>query len=216
MFNSLSKMFSGERKERRAFPRKKMRFAVVWLNGTEQITGVGTELSQSGCLIALPQQPPTDFDAILDLGRRKIQLRLHTVRGGPFTREGARWFGLGCTFSGIAADDYDSLVRIIKDIPDVDNKAAAELAGMSKTDDAYRMLPLAVQKRVLGTLSQYGRIDIPPDGQAPLLRMEDLGAALDGYGRRLAVHSRVASKDGPQLFDSIITIQPNGNVKLDS
>jgi hypothetical protein len=216
MFNSLSKMFSGERKERRKFVRKKMRFTFVWLKGTEQIAGMGTELSEGGCLIATPEAPPTDFDAIFDLGRRKIKLRLHTVRGGPFTREGARWMGLGCTFSGVAADDYDALVRVLKDIPESGNVAQSELAAKDRTDDAYRLLPLAVQQRVLGTLAQHGRIEIPPEGQAPLLRMEDLGPASDGYGRRLAVHSRVASKDGPQLYDSVIVIQPTGQVKVES
>ena len=33
-------------------------------------------------------------------------------------------------------------------------------------------------------------------------------------GRRLAVHSRVIKKDGPQLFDSVILIQPSGNVRI--
>ena len=214
MFNSLTKMFSGERKERRRFPRKKMRFEFVWLKGAEQIAGIGTELSEGGCLLATQEAPPTDFDAIFDLGRRKIKLRLHTVRGGPFTREGARWMGLGCTFSGVAADDYDALVRVLKDIPESGNVAQAELAAKGP-DDAYRLLPLAVQQRVLSTLAQRGRIEIPPEGQQPLLRMEDLGPAHDGYGRRLAVHSRVPSKDGPMLFDSVIVVMPNGQVKLE-
>jgi hypothetical protein len=215
MLNSLSKMFGGGQKERRRFPRKKMRFELVWIRGTEQFPAIGTELSEGGCLIATREPPPTDFDAILDLGRRKIKLRLHTVRGGPFTREGARWMGLGCTFSGIAADDYDALVRVLKDIPEAGNVAQSELAAKDKTDDAYRMLPLAVQQRVLGTLAQRGRIEIPPEGQAPLLRMEDLGPASDGYGRRLAVHSRVPSKEGPVHFDSVIVIKPNGQVTLE-
>jgi hypothetical protein len=215
MFNSLTKMFSGEKKDRRRFPRKKMRFEFVWLKGNEQFPGLGTELSEGGCLIATREAPPTDFDAILDLGSRKIKLRLHTVRGGPFTREGARWMGLGCTFSGIAADDYDALVRVLKGIPESGNVMQTELAGKDRTDDAYRLLPLAVQQRVLGTLAQRGRIDIPPEGQAPLLRMEDMGPASDGYGRRLAVHSRVASKDGPMQFDSVIVIMPNGQVKIE-
>jgi hypothetical protein len=210
-------MFSGERKERRKFARKKMRFEFTWVNKNgETISGVGTELSEGGCLIASPEAPPTDFDALFNLGRRIIKLRLHTVRGGPFTREGARWMGLGCTFNAIAADDYDALVRVLKDIPESGNVAQSELAAKDRTDDAYRLLPLAVQQRVLGTLAQYRRIEIPPEGQQPLLRMEDLGPASDGYGRRLAVHSRVASKDGPQLYDSVIVIMPNGQVKIEA
>ncbi len=123
--------------------------------------------------------------------------------------------GLGCTFSGIAADDYDALVRVLKGIPESGNVMQTELASKDRSDDAYRLLPLAVQQRVLSTLAQRGRIDIPPEGQAPLLRMEDMGPASDGYGRRLAVHSRVASKDGPMQFDSVIVIMPNGQVKIE-
>lgn len=85
---------------------------------------------------------------------------------------------------------------------------------MDRTDDAYRMLPQAVQQRVIGALAQRGRLEIPPEGQAPLLRMEDLGPTGDG-GRRLAVHSRVIGRDGAESFDSIITIQPGGLVKVE-
>ncbi len=216
MFNSLSKMFSGKPKERRQFPRKKMRFEFVWLRGEEAVPGLGTELSEAGCLIATLEAPPTDFDAIFDLGRRKVRLRLHTVRGGAFTREGERWMGLGCTFSGIAADDYDALVRILKNIPEAGNVAQAELAAKDRTDDAYRLLPLTVQQRVLGTLAQLGRIAIPPEGQAPLLRMDDLGSASDGIGHRLAVHSRIIEQDGPLDFHSVIVIEPDGRIKVES
>lgn len=214
MFNKLAGMLSGQPKERRKHARKKMRFDLVWLRGQEQLPGVGTELSEAGCLIMTQDPPPADFDAILDLGRRKIRLRLHTVRSGTLTVAGSRWTGLGCTFSGIAADDYDTLVRVLKDIPESENRAASELAAKDKSDDAYRLLPLAVQQRILQTLSQHGRIEIPPPGQAPLLRMEDLG--LSGGARRLGVHSRVITRDGPQLYDSVIRLDPAGNLKLES
>jgi len=215
MLNSLSKLFGGGRKERRQFPRMKVRYELVWIKGEkQQLPGLGTEISLGGCLIATQETPPTDFDAIFDLGRRKIRLRLHTVREGPFTREGARWFGLGCTFSGIAADDYDALVRILKNIPESANVAQTELAAKDRTDDAYRLLPLAVQQRVLTTLAQRGRINIPPEGQVPLIRMQDLGSA-PGGGHRLGVESRIVTEDGPQSFDSVIEISPAGQVKLE-
>jgi hypothetical protein len=215
VFNKLAGMLSGQPKERRKFPRKKMRFDLVWLKGGAEFPGIGTELSEGGCLIMTQDPPPTDFDAILDLGRRRIRMRLHTVRSGPLTIQGARWTGLGCTFSGVAADDYDTLIRVLKDIPESENRAASELAAKDKTDDAYRLLPLAVQQRILQTLAQHGRIEIPPPGQAPLLRMEDLGLT-GGGGRRLGVHSRVITRDGPQLFDSVIRLDPAGNVKVET
>jgi hypothetical protein len=214
MFNSISAALNNKNKEHRRYPRKKMTFKFVWLRGGERVPGVGTELSEGGCLIATRDQPPKEFDAIFDLGKRQLPLRLRSVRGREFVREGTRWIAVGCSFSGIAADDYDALVRVLKNIPDSVNAARAELAAKDKTDDAYRLLPLAVQHRVLATLIKHGRIAMPPEGQAPLMRMDELGRGPDGH--RLAVHSRIASHDGPQLFDSIIVIDPKGNVKIES
>ena len=213
MLNSLTKLFGRERKERRQYPRTKTRFEFAWIRGEELVPGLGTELSAAGCLIATREQPPEDFDAIFAIGNRQIRLRLHTVRGGPFTREGARWVGLGCTYTGIAADDYDALVRFLKNIPEAGNVAVAELAAKDRTDDAYRLLPLAVQQRVLAALSRLGRIDIPPEGQAPLLRMEALGQGSNGEVR-LGVHSRVIGKDGPESFDSELVVTSSGDVKI--
>lgn len=131
-------------------------------------------------------------------------------------REGQQWSVLGCTFSGVAADDYDAIVRYLKGIAEVGNQAQKDLAMVDRSDDAYRMLPLAVQQRVLGALAQAGRVEIPPEGQAPLLRMEDRGTHPDGSGRRLAVHSRVITKAGPEMFDSVIVIDSAGRVKIEA
>jgi hypothetical protein len=215
LFNELAKMFSGQRKERRHSPRKKGRFNLVWLNGVEQIPAIGMEMSLNGCLIATKQAPPDkSFNVILDIERRRIELRLNTARSGTILRENVQWYVLGCTFSGVAADDYDSLVRYLKGMDEPDNVGQRDLALMNRSDDAYRMLPLTVQQRVLGVLAGAGRLEMPPEGQAPLLRMEDLGPAPDGSGRRLAVHSRIITKDGPQLYDSVILVQPGGGVKI--
>jgi len=218
LFNELAKMFSGQRKERRHSPRKKGRFNLVWLSGLDQIPAVGMEMSLNGCLIATKQAPKDKaFNVILDIERRKIELRLNVARSGTILRDGTQWSVLGCTFSGVAADDYDALVRYLKGMEDVENRAQKDLAlARGGGDDAYRMLPLAVQQRVLGALAGAGRLELPPEGQAPLLRMEDLGPAPDGSGRRLAVHSRIIRKDGPQLFDSVLVIQPGGAVKIAS
>jgi hypothetical protein len=217
MFNELAKMFSGQRKERRHSPRKKARFSFVWLNGTEQVSGIGMEMSLNGCLIALKQAPSRPaFDVVLDLEKRKIRVRLNTARSGTIMRDGQQWSVLGCTFSGVAADDYDALVRYLKGIAETGNQAQKDLAMIDRSDDAYRMLPLAVQQRVLGALAQAGRVEIPPEGQAPLLRMEDLGPQPGGGGRRLAVHSRVITKAGPEMFDSTIVIDSGGRVKIES
>ena len=217
MFNELTKLFSGERKERRHSPRKKARFGVTWVRGLNDfVPGMGMEISLNGCLWAT-KTPPTapEFDIIMDLDGRKIRTRLKTARKGTILRESQQWTMLGCTFSGIAADDYDALVRFCKGMKEVQNKAARELASMDKTDDAYRMLPMRVQQRVLDALIRMGRLDTPQPNHQPLLRMHSLGN--EGGKHRLAVHSRISGGHGDtQTFDSVIVIDDSGSVKVES
>jgi hypothetical protein len=217
LFNELTKLFSGERKERRQFPRKKARFNVAWLKGPgELVPGMGMEISQSGCLIAMKNPPgATDFDIIMELDHRKIRARLKTARKGTILRESQQWTLLGCTLSGIAADDYDALTRFCKGMKESENKAARELASMDKSDDAYRMLPMRVQQHVLDALIRMGRLDMPSANQQPLLRMHSLGT--EGGKHRLAVHSRISGGHGDaQSFDSVIVINEAGEVKVES
>jgi hypothetical protein len=218
LFNELTKLFSGKQKERRHSPRKKARFNISWIkNGTELISGIGMEVSLNGLLFATLTPPGVpDFDIIMEIASRKIRLRLHTARSGTILRDSVQWTLLGCTFTGIAADDYDALVRFCKDMHEVGNKAAAELAAMDRTDDAYRMLPMRVQQHVLDALIRLGRLDMPQPNQQPLLRMSPLGT--DKGKQRLAVHSRISGGHGadPQSFDSVIVIDETGSVKVES
>jgi hypothetical protein len=218
LFNELTKLFSGKQKERRHSPRKKARFNISWVkNGNELMPGIGMEISLNGLLFATKAAPGVpDFDIIMEIGSRKIRTRLHTARSGSVLRENMQWTMLGCTFSGIAADDYDALVRFCKDMHEVGNKAAEQLAAMDKSDDAYRMLPMRVQQHVLDALIRLGRLDMPQPNQQPLLRMSSMGS--QGGKHRLAVHSRIAGGHGsdPQQFDSVIVIDESGTVKVES
>jgi hypothetical protein len=218
LFNELTKLFGGKQKERRHSPRKKARFNISWVkNGNELIPGIGMEMSLNGLLLATKTAPGVpDFDIIMEIGGRKIRTRLHTARSGSILRENQQWTVIGATYSGIAADDYDAIVRFCKDIPESANRAATELAAKDKTDDAYRMLPMRVQQRVLDALIRLGRLDMPQPNQQPLLRMSPLGT--DKGMQRLAVHSRIAGGHGadPQTFDSVIAIDESGTVKVES
>lgn len=87
---------------------------------------------------------------------------------------------------------------------------------MDKTDDAYRLLPMRVQQRVLDALVRIGRLEMPVGNQQPLLRMSSLG--MDKGRQRVAVHSRIPGVAGeePQSFDSILLIDDTGAVKVES
>jgi hypothetical protein len=220
VFNELTKLFSAKSKERRQFPRKKVRYGIQWIKGPGEFQpGIVTDMSLNGLFFATKFPPPPtekQFDVILDIGTRKVRLRLKVAHTASFTRGAEQWTVFGCGFSGVAADDYDALVRVLKDIPESANKAAAELAALDKTDDAYRMLPMKVQERVLEALVRLGRLEMPAANQQPLLRMSDLGR--DGPKKRVAVHSRIPGGAGgePQAFDSILVIDEAGMVKVES
>ncbi len=217
MFNELTKLFSTKQKERRHSPRKKVRFNLQWVKGpAEYVPGKVTEMSLNGLLFAT-KIPPADkqFDVILDIGTRKIRLRLNAVRSGTIPSGGEMWSVFGCSFSGVAADDYDAIARVLKNQGELTNKAAQELAGMDKTDDAYRMLPMKVQQRCLDALVRLGRLEMPQPNQQPLLRMSHLGSS-NGV-QRVAVHSRIpGGVDGPQAYDSVLAIDEAGVVKVES
>ncbi len=201
MFNELTKLFNTKQKERRHSPRKKVRFTAQWVKGpAEYIPGIVTEMSLNGLLL-VTKTPPTakQFDVIVDIGTRKIRLRLNAVRSGTIPSGGEMWSVFGCSFSGVAADDYDAMVRVLNNQGELSNKAAQELASMDKTDDAYRMLPMKVQQRCLEALVRLGRLEMPQPNQQPLLRMNHPGGA-----------------DGPQAFDSVLVIDEAGVVKVES
>ena len=118
MLSGLAKMFSGRRKERRHSLRQNVRFTLVVVNGAEEIPGIGIDMSLNGCLIAT-QRPPSgsSLDAILDIGNRKVPVHLNAVHTGTTMRDGRPWTMLGCSFSGVAVDDYDTLVRFLRGTP---------------------------------------------------------------------------------------------------
>jgi hypothetical protein len=131
------------------------------------------------------------------------------------TRDGIEWVVLACVFEGIAADDWDAIVRFCKNLEDPGNKAAHELNALASTDDdAYRLLPLRVQQRVVTVLIEAGRLAPGSDAKNPLLRMSYDGHTKAGT-HRLAVHSR-RLLDGELLqFDSVLIVDDEGRVHLE-
>ena len=217
MFNELTKLFSPKQKERRHSPRKKVRFNLQWLKAPgELVPGMVTEMSLNGLLFAIKGTvPDKQCDVIVDIGTRKVRLRLNVARSGTVPRGGEMLSVYGCSFSGVAADDYDAIVRVLKDMGELTNKAQTELAAIDRSDDAYRLLPMKVQQRVLEALVRLGRLDMPQSNQQPLLRMTSLGT--QAGKKRLAVHSRIpGAAGGPQTFDSVVVIDEAGSVKIES
>jgi hypothetical protein len=217
LLNELVKLFSGRGQDRRGAERVKVHFGAAWLRGTERVAAHGLEISEKGVLLATKEAPPgAQVDVLLDLHGRAVKARLKITRRDAVTRDGVPWTLLAGDFQGIAADDWDAVVRFCKHRPEPVNKAHDELAALARTDDdAYRLLPLKVQERVVQTLIAAGRLAPESDAKKnPLVRIAYGGATRTG-GHVLLVHSRRNQDGEVLLFDSRLTVDAAGNVALD-
>jgi len=118
VFKRLATFFSRPKgADRRSSPRLKARFRLVIVRGADEVPGTGLDLSLNGCLIAMADPPNApQFKAILDIGERRIPVSLNAVRTGTTMMDGAKLTTLGCSFSGVARDDYAELVEFHKRI----------------------------------------------------------------------------------------------------
>jgi hypothetical protein len=216
LLNELVKRLWAQKPDRRGADRVRAKFGIAWLRGTELVPAHGIEISEKGLLLATKEPPPgPQLEVALDLAGRRIRARLNITRRDTLTRDGVDWTLIAADFQGIAADDWDAVVRFCKQRPDPGNKAADELAELAKTDDdAYRLLPLKVQERVVQTLVAAGRLAPASDAKNPLLRIAYGGPTRTG-GHVLLVHSRRNADGEVLLFDSRITVDQAGNVSLD-
>jgi hypothetical protein len=118
MLKRLAAIFSRPKgADRRRSTRLKARFRLVVVRGAEEFHGTGLDLSLNGCLIAMAHPPDApQFKAILEIGDRRITVSLNAVRTGTTVVDGAKLTTLGCSFSGVARDDYAQLVEFHKRI----------------------------------------------------------------------------------------------------
>lgn len=118
-------------------------------------------------------------------------------------------------FEGIAADDWDAVVRYCKNFDEPGHKAADELSALSDADDdAYRLLPLRIQQRVVAELVAAGRLGENSRPENPLLRMSSAGTTALG-AQRLLVHSRRHVEGEVLQYDSVLIIDDAGTVRLE-
>lgn len=215
MLNELVRRISAGKSERRGAERVRKRFPIAWLHRGALAPGLGLEISEKGVLFAAREAPPgPSVDVALDLGARRVRARLSIARQGSMAREGTEWAVIAGVFQGIAADDWDAIVRFCKNVGEPTNKGAEELAALAAADDAYRLLPLKVQQRIVEALIGAGRLAPESDAKSPLLRMTYVGKVRSG-AHRLAVRSR-RNLDGNVLnFDSFLAIDDAGNVTLE-
>jgi len=214
MLNELVKRLGSAKADRRGAARVRKRYAMSWLKEGAPVSGVGLEISEKGVLFASREAPAArSVDVVLELGAAQVHARLKTARQGTLERDGAHWALIAAVFEGIAADDWDAVVRFCRNRGSLPNRAAEELEAKShEDDDAYRLLPLRIQERVVAELVAAGRLGRNADPKNPLLRITSCTPrGEDAY--ELQIHSRHVDDEIVE-FDSTLTVDEGGNVQL--
>ncbi len=217
MINDIIRWVSEKIGDRRSYPRKTERFAVTLVSGSTRKPATGVEISANG-LVFLTKELPAgkELNLAMTIRNREIRARVAVKRTEKASAGGTPVHRIACTFMGIAADDWDAIVRFVNDEPEPENKALDELKARRKEDDAYRLLPLRVQNRLVNILVSSNRLEPPHKDQLPALRLHLIGTHREPDGtqvHRVNVHSRKLIDDQWYAFDTQFLIDSRGNVQ---
>jgi hypothetical protein len=219
MINDLVQWVAEKIGDQRSYRRKNERFEVAWLVDASRVrAATGLEVSANGIVFQIKEKPKNkEFNIRMTIRSREIRVRVAVKRDEIVNEGGQMLHRLICRFSGIAADDWDALQRYVNDEPEPENKGLTQLNEIQrKEDDAYRLLPLRVQNRLVMMLVGMNRLEQPPKDHAPVLRMHLIGSSRESGReiRRFNVHSRKRIDDNWYAFDTQFSIDPAGMIQL--
>lgn len=189
MNETISALTAREKNERRRYTRRRDTFKICCALGTKWVSAYGVDISASGLGLVVPLEIHKDevqFRASLE--DKYVVLRARKVWEQPGTFRGQIVHRYGLKITGIAADDWDMLVRYCSGQEQTEEIHLVPLAR----DDVARLIPYTLQHRMLGMLVQRKRL-APLDGKTPLVqyayagKTECEGSVL----HRIAIHSRM-------------------------
>jgi hypothetical protein len=222
MFGDIIEWFLGRAGDRRQYKRRPGAFPVWYQpkpgSQSDLKQCIGLELSPNGLMFMAQQAIESpESTLVARVGERNITLRVKRVRGDQVQYQGATWHRYMCEFVGIAADDWDAIVRYVNDEPDPDRRKMQNQEVSDKVDDAYRMLPMAMQQRIMQMLISQNKLETPKPGQTPLLKLF-YGGLVKRPGAKAAhrfnVHSRVKRNDEMLAFDTRFLITEDGEITV--
>jgi hypothetical protein len=183
------------------------------VSGGRRVPVLGTSVAREGIAFVSPLElAARDLELTFRLRERTIPTLVHvdesdTVQAAE--RLVHRYF---CTFTAIAADDWDAVVRYVDNKPE-----PVQPAGVKKADDEFRALPIAVQNAVVDQLVRARRLERPAPGTVPLIRMvAGLPRGVDGdrTAQDVLIHSKVARDDEMRSYDTRFRVYANGQIEL--
>ena len=216
----LELIFGNKNKDKRRHTRREKAFSADWTAAPESppIPVIGIDVSASGVgILAREEIKPDEFILRIKLDNRIIPTRVKKQRSLPGTLQGAKAFRYGVEFVSISADDWDAVVRWSKggSADDGGNKAQSDLEMVRMTsDDADRLMPVALQNRLLAGLARRGRLAPLQPNVQPLVQYFYGGTVKRNnmLMHRLAIVSRVpdANNGAPAEFRTMFFFDENG------
>ncbi|HET7815518.1 MAG TPA: PilZ domain-containing protein [Candidatus Baltobacteraceae bacterium] len=218
MLPELLAWFTGKEPNRRKYPRKRKPYRATFSvdGGTTQKPAIGLDISGGG-LCVLTQEPVgrDEFEVRATLDARTVRVRAKSVWQDKVTHQGKSVWRYGMRFTGISADDWDAIVRYTTDKEVAEgNKAQDELATVRMTpDDANRLLPQRLQRRLLHMLVERRRLAPLRENQTPLVQYFYSGVVRH-EGRlmhRLTIQSKVVGGESDEMFETRFVFDDSGD-----
>jgi len=220
MFSDVIEWFLGRAGDRRQCQRRPGAFHLWWIPDTKKPSelrqGIGMEVSANGLVFIIREKvDPKEFNAIVRLREQRIPIRLKTIRCDTVQHKNETWNRYMCEFAGIAADHWDAVVRYVTDTPEPVDRRNAQNPATEAVDDAYRLIPVAIQNKIVAALVASRKLDEPKPGQTPLIKIFYGGMSTTGEKKshRFNVHSRVKVKDEMMAYDTRFLVSEDGEVK---
>lgn len=195
-------------------PRKSGAFHMWWqIEPGKFKPGVGMEIAVDSLVFIIEDAiPGEEFNIVIRVRDKNVPLHVRVSANDQVPNKGKTWHRYGVTYVGIAADNWDLIFRHVNDVPETEDKRAGEQFGV---DDAYRMLPLAVQQKIVAMLVEQKKLEEPKRGQSPLLKMFYTGERrLPSGGQRhfFTINSRVPLDGEMMAYDTNFIIDDKGEV----
>jgi hypothetical protein len=217
MLEELLGWFSGKEPNRRKYARKRKPYrATVSIDGgITQKPAIGLDISGGGlCLLTQEPIARDEFEVRASIDARTLRVRGKSVWHDRVTHQGKSAWRYGLRFTGLSADDWDAVIRYTTDKPVAEsNKAQEELTAVRMTpDDANRLLPIVLQRRLLDMLVERYRLAPLQENVTPLVQYFYSGVVRHNNQlmHRVTIQSKVVGTDGPELYETRFVFDDKG------
>lgn len=220
IFGDVVDWFLSRAGDRRQYKRRTGAFR-VWYKADVNAANdaIGVEISPKGlAFIVREEVPDSEFTVSLSIRSHRFMARLKRVRSDEVEYKSETWNRYFCEFSGIAADNWDLIVRFVNDVSEpVDRRKLQNQEMHEKVDDAYRLLPTSVQNKLVDILVDQKKLERPKHGEAPLIKMFYGGLhRVNGKPprHRVNVHSRMVVDGEAMAYDTRFLVSESGEIEL--